>query len=200
MSNRHRWTVFTASWIAALLAGLNSAQVGAQEPLDGLASAASSGVYCLSLEEAKQRALANSKLRSLAYMNIQAKQEGIYVMEADYYPKLFAGFTGFHFDQPLGKVFAPGGPLGLAVPVSIVNQDLGLTTMTAVQPITALLKVRQGAIVAEADEQIALSQARQADRAILSGVEQLYFGLLAADRILAGRRRLLPQQGTCHRP
>jgi outer membrane protein TolC len=49
-----------------------------------------------------------------------------------------------------------------------------------------LLKVRQGAIVAEADEQIARSQAVQGDRAIASGVEQLYFGLLAANRILAG--------------
>ena len=40
--------------------------------------------------------------------------------------------------------------------------------------------------MAEADEQIARSQAEQADRAIASGVEQLYFGLLAANRILAG--------------
>ena len=40
--------------------------------------------------------------------------------------------------------------------------------------------------MAEADEQIARSQAMQADRAIASGVEQLYYGLLAANRILAG--------------
>jgi outer membrane protein TolC len=186
MSNRHRGTVYIASWIAALLAGLNAARVGAQQPLDGVSSATPPGVYSLTLEEAKQRALANSKLRSLAYMNIKAKQEGIYVMEADYYPKLFAGFTGFHFDAPLGRVLTPGLLPLAPIAVNVVNQDLGVTTMTAVQPITALLKVRQGTIVAEADEQIARSQAEQADRAIASGVEQLYFGLLAANRILAG--------------
>ena len=187
MVARHRWTVCTASGIAVLLiVGLNSVQVKAQEPLTGDFASLPPGVYRLTLEEAQQRALANSKLRSLAYMNMEAKQEGIYVIEADYYPKLFAGFTGFHFDQPLGKVLTPGGPLGASIAVNVVNQDFGLATMTAVQPITALLKVRQGVIVAEADEQIARSLALQADRAIASGVEQLYFGLLAANRILAG--------------
>ncbi len=185
MSNRHRWSVCTVFWIAALLARLDLARVSAQEPPGGAFAPAPPCAYYLTLEEAKQRALANSKLRSLAYMNIQAKCEGRYVMEADYYPKLFAGFTGFQFDRPLGRVFTPG-PLNVPVAVDLVGQDLGLTTVTAVQPITALLKVHQGAIVAEADERIARSQARQADSAIASGVEQLYFGLLAANRILAG--------------
>ena len=99
MSTGHRGPIFTASCITALLAGLNAASAKAQEPLDGVSSAPPPGVYSLTLEEAKQRALCNSKLRSLAYMNIKAKQEGIYVMEADYYPKLLAGFMGFHFDR-----------------------------------------------------------------------------------------------------
>ena len=144
MGNRHRWMLFTASCTAALLAGLDLAGVTAQEPPAGVSVAASPAVYRLTLEEAKQRALANSKLRSLAYMNIKAKHEGIYVMEADYYPKLLAGFTGFHFDRPLGRVFTPGGPLGLAVAVNLVNQDFGLTTLTAVQPITALTESASG--------------------------------------------------------
>ena len=141
-------------------------------------------MYRISLEEAKQRALANSRLRSLAYMNIQAKQEGVYVMEADYFPKVFANFTGMHFDEPLGKVLVPRPPLPV-VAVNLFNQDYGMTSLTAVQPITALLKVRQGVIVTEADHQIAASQAEQADRAIACGVEQLYCGLLAANRIYA---------------
>ncbi len=187
MGDRHRRATFTAFWMAAFLAGLDVAYVSAQGPPVGVSVAVSPGVYRLTLDEAKQRALANSKLRSLAYMNIKAKQEGIYVMEADYYPKLLAGFTGFHFDRPLGKVLTPGGPLGLSpTAVNVVNQDFGLATLTVVQPITALLKVHQGAIVAKADEQIAQSQAAQADHAIASGVEQLYYGLLAANRILAG--------------
>jgi outer membrane protein TolC len=138
MRDRYRWVVYVAAAVAALLDSINSARVNAQEPLLGPSAAAAPGVYRLTLEEAKQRALANSKLRSLAYMNITAKQEGIYAMEADYYPKLFAGFTGFHFDEPLGKVLTPGGPFGVAIPINVVNQDLGLATITAAQPITAL--------------------------------------------------------------
>ena len=37
----------------------------------------------------------------------------------------------------------------------------------------------------EADQRIAQSQAQQAEQAIASGVEQLYCGLLAANRIFA---------------
>ena len=117
-------------------------------------------------------------------MNIQAKQEGVYVMEADYYPKVLANFTGFHFDEPLGKVLVPRLPLP-SVAVNVFNQDFGMTSLTAVQPIAALLKVRQGVVVTEADRRIAESQSQQADRAIAGGVEQLYCGLLAANRIFA---------------
>jgi outer membrane protein TolC len=60
--------------------------------------------------------------------------------------------------------------------------------VTALQPITALLKVQQAVKAADADQQIARSQVEEADRAIASGVEQLYCGLLAADKILVGAR------------
>ena len=138
----------SASLIAILAAlvfvGLNWSRAEAQEQAAGFPPPANGtpGICRISLEEAKQLALANSKLRSLAYMNIQAKQEGVYVMEADYYPKVFANFTGFHFDEPLGKVLVPRLPLP-SVAVNVFNQDFGMTSVTAVQPITALLKVRQ---------------------------------------------------------
>ncbi len=145
-----------------------------------------SNEYRLSLDEAKGRALSNSRLRAIVSMNIAAKREGVYVAEADYYPKLFASFTGFHFNEPLGSVLTPSRLPAVSVAVHVFDQNLGLTTVTAVQPITALLKVRQGVRVAEADERIARSQAWQEEQAIASGVEQLYYGLLAANRILAG--------------
>jgi outer membrane protein TolC len=143
-------------------------------------------VCYLTLDYAQQRALANNRLRSLALMNIQAKGEAIYVMEADYYPKILTSFYGFHYDQPLGTVLVPARLPNLnPISVNVFNQDFGISAVTAVQPITALLKVHQGVKVAKADQEIARSQALQADQAILSGVEQLYCGLLAANRILA---------------
>ncbi|MGA2032596.1 MAG: TolC family protein [Thermoguttaceae bacterium] len=176
--------------VAALLfvAGLKLTSAGAQGPgLNGPPAAGPLPTVCrITLDEAQQRALANSRLRSLALMNIQAKGEAIFVMEADYYPKVLASFIGFHFDEPLGKVLVPARLPGLGpISVNVFNQEWSVSAITAVQPITALLKVHQGVKVAKADREIACSQARQAEQAIASGVEQLYCGLLAANRILA---------------
>src|SRR5262249_44828954 len=72
------------------------------------------------------------------------------------------------------------------VAVNVFNQDLSLSTVGVAQPITALLKVRQGVKIAQADEQIAQAQLEKATRAILAGTEQLYWGLLASRRIRDG--------------
>jgi outer membrane protein TolC len=176
--------------LLSVLAGLSAVSAQAQESPAGTALSAqpASSVYHITLDEAKQRALGNSKLRQLALYNVQAKGEAVYVAESDYYPKVLANFTGFRFDSPLGKVLTPGILPISPIAVNVVNEDLGLTTVTALQPITALLKVQQAVKAADADQQIARSQVEEADRAIASGVEQLYCGLLAADKILVGAR------------
>src|SRR5262249_50547442 len=74
----------------------------------------------------------------------------------------------------------------LAINLPVINQDTTLTTIAAVQPLTDLLKVRQGVKIAQADDQIAQAQLEKGTRELLSGVEQLYWGLLAAQRIRAG--------------
>src|SRR5262249_10600303 len=55
-----------------------------------------------------------------------------------------------------------------------------------VQPLTDLLKVRQGVRIAEADQRIAQAEVDKGIRDLVSGVEQLYWGLLAVQRIRAG--------------
>jgi len=55
-----------------------------------------------------------------------------------------------------------------------------------VQPLTDLLKVRHGVKIAQADVQIAQAQEEEGIRKVASGVEQLYWGLLAVRRIQAG--------------
>ena len=138
MLGRYRHVIIVTTLL--ILTGAKVACVEAQEPSAGGPPAVGSqpGACRLTLQEAQQRALSNSRLRSLALMNIQAKQESLYVMEADYYPKIFANFIGMHFDQPLGKVLVPArfpsvGPIA----VNLWNQDWGVTAVTAVQPITA---------------------------------------------------------------
>jgi outer membrane protein TolC len=142
----------------------------------------------LTLEEARQIALSTSKGLALANLNIQSKEFATRAMRADYFPKALAHSDYFHFDNPLGTTFTTAGRVlsPVSIPVAVFNQDSSFTTFAAVQPITALLKVRQGVIVARADEQIAHAQLDKGVRELVGGVEQLYWGLLATHRIRAG--------------
>jgi outer membrane protein TolC len=58
----------------------------------------------LTLEEARQRALANNKLLALAAGNIEPKEWATRAVRADYFPKIIGNATYFHFDNPLGCV------------------------------------------------------------------------------------------------
>ncbi len=135
----------------------------------------------LSLPEAKERALPVSPVMTLARMNVQEKYAALRAVHADYLPKIMGMFAGIHYDQPLGSVFTLRS--GLSVPVNLVNQDQTLGMVSAGQPITALLKVRGLDRVTTADARIAQTSVEEARRAILSGVEQVYVGLWAAQRI-----------------
>jgi outer membrane protein TolC len=157
------------------------------------------GAHALTLEEARQRVLQNSQALQLAAENIQAKQFATRAARADYFPKVVGGLVYFHFNNTLGDVVTLGGrtlqgPAGrpiLNLPViareaAVFQQDSQLSTVTAVQPITALLKVRQGVKIGQADERIAQAEYEKGARALVSGVEQLYLGLLAAQKLQAG--------------
>jgi outer membrane protein TolC len=153
----------------------------------------------LTLDEAKERVVANSKLLTLAALNVEGKGYATKAMRAQYFPQVIGSSVYFHFNDELGQVLTtPGrtltGPLGrvsLGIPatsvdVPVLNQDSEFTTVAAVQPITALLKVRQGVKAAVADEQIAQAQLDKGRRELLSGTEQLFWGLLSVQRIRAG--------------
>jgi outer membrane protein TolC len=172
------------------------APLAAQNPPAGKDSAA---VVRLTLDEARERILANNKLLQLAALNVQSKGYAARAAQALYFPQIIGNTIYFHFNDDLGTVLTTQGrhvvgprgrPLGtipsFAINLPVVNQDTTLTTIAAVQPITDLLKVRQGVKIARADEQIAAAQRDKGTRELLSGVEQLYWGLLVAQRIRAG--------------
>jgi outer membrane protein len=153
----------------------------------------------MTFEEAKQRALASSKLLGLAGLNAQGKAFAVRAMQADYFPKISGTAMYFHFNDNLGTVLSTqgrsvSGPLGkplitfpaTAVNVAVLNQDSSFANIMAVQPVTDLLKIRQGVKIARADEQIAQAQAQKGAIELASGVEQLCWGLVAVRRIQAG--------------
>jgi outer membrane protein TolC len=155
--------------------------------------------YRLTLEGARQRVLTNNKLLALAAMNAQGKGYAVRAAQADYFPKVFGEVVYFHFSDFLGSIITGGGrtitgPRGATLTTlptfskeaAVLNQDSSWSVVGGVQPITDLLKVRQGVNIARADEQIAHAQQEKAARELVTGVEQLYWGLLAAERIQAG--------------
>jgi outer membrane protein TolC len=153
----------------------------------------------ITLEEAKHRVLANNKLLNLASLNAESKAYAVKAMQANYFPQVIGTAMYFHFNDPLGDVVTIqgrklSGPQGVplvafpptAVQAAVLNQDSSFVNFAVVQPITDLLKVCQGVKIARADEGIAQAQLEKGIRELVSGVEQLYWGLLAARRIEAG--------------
>jgi outer membrane protein TolC len=180
---------------------LLASPLAAQNPPAGTHPAAGGppGTVRLTLEEAKQRALTTSKLLAAANLNIESKGYAIRAAKANYFPAISGGALYLHFNDDLGTVLSGGGrhvtgPKGkplvtfptFAVNVPILNQDSSWAYVTAVQPLTDLLKVRQGVKIAQADQGIAQAQHDKGVRELVSGVEQLYWGLLAARRLQAG--------------
>lgn len=168
----------------------------AAAPADG---APGPNVTHLTLDDVKQRVLANNKLLQLAALNVQSKGYATRAAQALYFPQIIGNVVYFHFNDDLGTVLTtPGrhvtGPRGrplanipsFTIDLPVVNQNTTFTTVAAIQPLTDLLKVRQGVRIARADEGIAQAQMDKGTRELLSGVEQLYWGLLVAQRLKAG--------------
>jgi len=174
------------------IAGIPGASLRAQQTRGTLPPGdAPPSVLRITLEEAKQRAVGSNKLLTLASMNVQGKGYATRAMQSNYFPKVIGTAIYFRFDQPLGQVLTTRARPLLGVPptavdVNVLNRDSSWTTIAAVQPITDLLKVRQGVRLARADEQIAQTEYDKGLRELLSGVEQLYWGFLAVQRIQAG--------------
>jgi outer membrane protein TolC len=161
--------------------------------------AASPATVRLTLDEIKQRAVADNKLLQLAALNVQSKGYATRAARALYFPQIIGSEFYFHFNEDLGTVLSThgrtistphGAPLVTFPPVAftaaVMNQNSAFTTVAALQPITDLLKIRQGVRIAQADEQIAQAQMEKGRRELLSGVEQLFWGLLTAQRLRAG--------------
>jgi outer membrane protein TolC len=191
------YTLVTALVVVAYLAALPISRVAAQtEPP---AKPATPPVLHLTLDEVKQRVLADNKLLQLAALNVKSKGYAVRAAQALYFPQIFGQSIYLHFNDDLGTVLTTRGrhivgPRGntilnvpsVAVNLPVINQETAVNTIATLQPITDLLKVRQGVRIAQADEGIAQAQLEKGTRELISGVEQLYWGLLIAQKIRAG--------------
>src|SRR5947209_3028810 len=166
------------------LVGLGASRVAAQGAPAKAPPAASAapGTMRLTLEDVKQRVAADNKLLHLAALNVKSKEYATRAMRANYFPQVIGSTVYFHFNDNLGDVITFGGrtlhgplgrPLGTlpvtSVDLPLIDQNSSFTTIAMVQPITDLLKVRQGVNLARADEQIAQAKLEKGTRELLSG-------------------------------
>ncbi|WP_422924695.1 TolC family protein [Singulisphaera sp. PoT] len=148
------------------------------------------GVYHLTLEDAKQRALTMNKELGLADLGVREKAEATAAAKTDYLPKLLGNVTYLHFNTDLGTVnTVRTGRLGILPPgtrtvaVNALNQDSSFAAITLAQPITKLIAVNAAVKIAKADEEIAKAQYAKGTRDLLSGVAQAFYGLHGAQKI-----------------
>src|SRR5436309_117758 len=120
--------------LAIVLAAPFASAAVAQVPSP--AAPAAPAVYRLTLEEAKQRVLANNKLLNLAQLNAESKAFAVRAAQSDYFPKVIGSVMYFHFNDDLGTVVTGGGrtvtgPRGrplvtfptVSVNAAVINQD-----------------------------------------------------------------------------
>jgi outer membrane protein TolC len=148
------------------------------------------GVYRLSLDEAKSRALALNRDLTLARLAVQEKSIATSAAKTDYFPKVLGNVSYLHFNQNLGDVVTvQRGRFGILPPgtttraINVLNQDSTLGSFTVAQPITKLILVNAAVKLAGADAVIAQAQLDKGTRDLLSGVAQAFYGLQGAREI-----------------
>lgn len=145
----------------------------------------------LTLEEAQQLALQNNRALKLARLKVDEAGHRRAGARSDYFPKLLGTANYLYFSERLGTTLT-AGDLGLGmlpppfpsipIPIDLVKQNMFLGGATIAQPITQLYKVQQGVKVASSEQEIAKAQSAGREDEIHYAVEQLYYGLLIAQR------------------
>jgi len=149
------------------------------------------GARPLTLEEAQQLALRNNRALRIARLKVDEaghKREGA---RADYFPKLIGLANYQYFNERLGTTVT-AGELGLTalpaellavpIPINLVKQNMFVGAAAVMQPITQLYKIDQGVKVATSEREIAKAQSAGREDEVHYAVEQLYYGLLIAQR------------------
>jgi outer membrane protein TolC len=128
---------------------------------------------------------------------VREKQEHTVSARANYFPQLS------HDSRMLGLsdkqlVTVPAGSLGTIpglgpFPLQTMAFDQGSSTVvlantTLGQPLTQLLKIREGVRIASSDQRISEAELKKAEDEVVLGVHQLYFGLLAARKQIGSVR------------
>jgi outer membrane protein TolC len=148
---------------------------------------ASGGPRRITLEQAQQQAAAaNNPMAHLAQLQVEAAKQHRLGAESDYFPKLSSTFSNMHFNKFMGQEVTVERPIAggtITAGLPLAGKDQTLVAVTAAQPITPLLKLREVVNIARADERVAMAKAGMPVETA-SNVEKGYYALLVAQRQL----------------
>ena len=134
------------------------------------------GVRRITLPEAQARAATDPALRA-AQLSADAAKYHRKAVAADYFPQINSTFSNLHFNKFLGQTISVARR---TAEFPLINKNQNLFLVTATQPITPMLKVKQAVNLARADERIAEAKLAGATTNVTSNVESSYFALLIA--------------------
>ncbi len=98
----------------------------------------------------------------LAQLQVEAARPQRLGAESDYFPKLSSTLINFHFNKFLGYEITVQRPIAggtVTAGLPLAGKDQTLVAVTAAQPITPLLKLREVVNIARADERAAMAKA-----------------------------------------
>lgn len=133
----------------------------------------------------------------LAHLKVNESDAKVTQARADYFPRVTNETNGLHLGEKerltipqgsLGTYPADGAIPGKDVTIDLGKQNLIVSTTTAAQPLSQLLKVHAGVQVARADAAIARADAKRAEDEIALNVKKLYFSILAMEKRAAAAR------------
>ncbi len=161
----------------------------------------------ISLPEAIALARKQNTALKIGRAGVREKQERVASARTDYYPHISNDTLAAALSDTQ-LITIPAGALGVVpglgpfpIDTVTINQGsrfLALSNTTASQPLTQLLKIRQGVRIADADRRISEAELKKAEDEVTLGVRRLYYGLLAAQaqaaaleaQVTAGREAL----------
>lgn len=190
--HRRKWLKHFVLVMSGALTGSTGSFVQGQQlapapPSTTIASFApfAAGAYRLTLDDARQLAIANNTQLQLGRLNVEEKQTAISAAKTDYLPKILGSYAFLHFNDGLGTVLTTPGLLlpTKSIAVNVVNQNASFGTIMAAQPITQLLGVSALVDLARADANTAAAQLDKGTAELVSGVSQAYTGLVIARKI-----------------
>ncbi len=145
----------------------------------------------ITLPEAIGLARTQNPSLKIARAHVRENQQKTVTARADYFPQL-SNETNLMGLSDRELVTVPAGALGTLpglgpFPTQSITFNQGsnvilLANTTLSQPLTQLLKIREGVRVAAANRRITEAELKQAEDEVVLGVCQLYFGLLTASK------------------